>query len=253
MLLIPLGTASAFSAAAYGWTCNLIDRTLLIDAAPQAELQLRRLKVSADDLSCILITHLHGDHVFGFPFILAERSASAEPLTIVGPVGTAERLTLLCLFAFGSLNVERMSVTELPADSEGLLDLAGYRLRAVPVEHSVESLGYLISDYAGSRFAFSGDTGWCKGLQKLAAEADLLMTEMTFIDESETGHLTLVRDLPMLLEATPRHTKILLTHLSRPRQEYEEAVRHLSETLTEEQSRALARLELAEDLKEYQI
>lgn len=255
MLLIPLGIGSAYSKAKLSWTCNLIDNRMLVDAAPQAMLQLRKLGISADDISGVLITHLHGDHVFGFPFVLAERSTEPEPLRVLGPEGTEERLTTLCRLAFHNIDQDKMAVTELPTgkDSEG--EISGYRIEAISIEHSPESLGYVITDQAGSRLAYTGDAAWCDNLLRLIAETDanVVMTEMTFIEEKTKDHLTLVEHLPKLLHAAPKEARILLTHLSKPRSEYLKALRRLRRSMILEESRRLDLVEPAEEMREYLI
>ena len=251
MILTPLGIGSAYSAAPLSWTCNLLDGALLVDAAQQAMLQLRRLKLKADDLEGILITHLHGDHVFGFPFILAERSPESTPLRVLGPEGTKNRLSELCTLAFPNLDRSRMEVAELPITRESDGEIASFTILAIPNGHSEESLGYLITDSAGSRLAYTGDSAWGEGIRKLAARAETILTEMTFIDQEAPDHLTLNIHLPKLLECMLPNARVLLTHLSKPVKEYLAALKTLRRSLPQEDTWRLDRVELLKELQEY--
>ncbi len=251
MRLVPLGIGSSFSAAPMGWYSNLVDGKLLVDAAPQAVLQLRRLGVAADDLEAVAITHLHGDHVFGFPFLLAERSPELEPIPVVGPEGTGKRLAQLCSLAFSVADPAKMVPIELPPGRKSEAAVGDFRLLAAPTEHTPDSLGYLITGPEGTRLACSGDAAWCDGLRLLLSDADAALVEMTFIKVGKADHLSLAEHLPKIVAAVPAAAPILLTHLSRPRREYLDALRRLRRGLPADEARLLDRVEPAEELREY--
>ncbi len=61
----------------------------LVDCGEGTQHQLLRLPYSLVKLSCIFITHVHGDHCYGLPGLLATAAMAGrtEPLTIVGPAG----------------------------------------------------------------------------------------------------------------------------------------------------------------------
>ena len=71
----------------------------LFDGGEGTQQQVLRSSVKLSQLEQIYVTHLHGDHVFGLPGLLASRSAAQDvqtPVTIFGPPGLEEwlRLTL---------------------------------------------------------------------------------------------------------------------------------------------------------------
>jgi len=68
-----LGTGNAFLPHGRMHSLALIDGVHLIDAPPTALIALRQQGISVADLCSVFITHVHGDHVFGFPFLLLER------------------------------------------------------------------------------------------------------------------------------------------------------------------------------------
>jgi ribonuclease BN (tRNA processing enzyme) len=253
MIIVPLGIGSAFPSAPYGWTCNLIDGTLLVDAAPQAMLSLKHIGVPADDIASALFTHAHADHLFGFPFILAERDPEIDPLQVIGPEGTAEALEHLCSIAFSKAAPEKMSVLELPAGEVSESGFGDYRLLAAPTDHTPESLCYLITGPDGSRLAYSGDAAWGKGLKTILGKADAAMVEMTEIEEAPPDHLSLRQHLPLLLETVPRRAAVYLTHLSRPKSDYMAELERLRRSLPEETAAGLDRVILAEEFEEYVI
>ena len=56
---------------------------------------MRRFGVDPGAIDTVFLSHLHGDHFAGLPFLLLEAQFVAQrsrPLTIVGPPGTRQRL-----------------------------------------------------------------------------------------------------------------------------------------------------------------
>src|SRR5207244_4414958 len=93
-----LGSGDAFGSGGRGQNCVHVAGaavTFLVDCGPSALPAMRRLGVDPNDVELILLSHLHGDHFGGLPFLLLDAelpSRRTTPLTIAGPVGTRERL-----------------------------------------------------------------------------------------------------------------------------------------------------------------
>ena len=62
-------------------------RSVLLDCGEGTQVGLRRYGVSAYRLSAVLLTHYHGDHIFGLPGLLQTLGCQGRtrPLTIFGP------------------------------------------------------------------------------------------------------------------------------------------------------------------------
>ena len=107
--VVMLGTGNAFLPYGRYHSFAMIDKKHIIDCPPTALASLRREGQSVSDIETIFITHVHGDHVFGFPFLLLERRyisdrANEKPLTVVAAPGVKARLKQLCDLAYpGSL------------------------------------------------------------------------------------------------------------------------------------------------------
>ena len=66
----------------------------LIDCGASSLPALKRLGIARDDIDLILITHFHGDHFGGLPFLLldAQFTRRTRPLVIAGPQGIEMQL-----------------------------------------------------------------------------------------------------------------------------------------------------------------
>lgn len=71
--VVMLGTGNAFMPYGRYHSFAMIDGKHVIDCPPTALASFRRAGVVLSDIETLFITHVHGDHVFGFPFFLLER------------------------------------------------------------------------------------------------------------------------------------------------------------------------------------
>src|SRR3984893_8123529 len=67
----------------------------LIDCGASSLPALKRLDIARDGIDLVLITHFHGDHFAGLPFLLldAQFTRRTRPLVVAGPEGIEMRLT----------------------------------------------------------------------------------------------------------------------------------------------------------------
>lgn len=166
-------------------------RGFLVDAGRGALLRLNEAQVSWRDVEGVLLTHLHSDHVVGFPDLwltgwITQRRES--PLRVWGPAGTEHMMSKLeeaYEFDIGIRQFDdrmsRAGVALLVADVvEGVVyDQGGVRIEAFDVDHAPikPALGYRI-DYAGRSVVLSGDTRPSENLIRRARGADVLIHEV---------------------------------------------------------------------------
>ena len=118
----------------------------LFDAGEGTQQQVLRSPLRLSQLEHVFITHLHGDHVFGLPGLLASRSGAQDietPVTIWGPPGLDEWLrATLRLTATGL----RFPLT-VQTVSDGLIfedDVRQVFCRRLA--HRIPSYGYAIAE-----------------------------------------------------------------------------------------------------------
>ena len=213
MRVTALGTADAFCSSGRGHTAWLVDDergTYAVDFGATALLALRRLGRDPQDLGAVHFTHLHGDPIAGWPFLLIDavhRAHRTGPLAVTGPSGTGARLHDLWTACYAS-SARRglpfpLEVTELSPGESGRF--AGRDLRAFAAAH-MRPPEVALSLRIGP-LAFTGDTGAVPdGLCEGAAMACI---ECTWLGPSTGRHL----GWETLRENLPRVPRILLAHL----------------------------------------
>ena len=193
-----LGTHNVETAAT-GMSCILVDDTLALDAGALT----RHLSLAAmSNLSAVLLTHGHFDHIRDIPSLGMNLYLSGKSLDLYGNSQTRENL-MYCLIN-GTLYSKFF---EKPADKPTFrynivetgtpFNLGKYEVLAVETPHSIPSIGYQITDSGGKRLFYTGDTG--PGLSQCfkAIAPDLMVVEVTassrftdFFSSSEGQHLT---------------------------------------------------------------
>lgn len=217
--LATLGSGSAFSTIGHH-SCHLLAGELLLDCGAPATRLLGDLGKSSGEISCVAVSHLHGDHLSELPTLIAAR-ALAHPesprLRVVGPPGTAERLDQLGRLAVGShywshvMELQSPIVEPWAPGDSG--ELAGFRVRAYRMEHypHLECLGFRF-ERDQVVFGYSGDTELCPGIRELAGEVQYLLCECTSMTGPAPGHLWRA-DVEELMREAPG-ARFILTHLS---------------------------------------
>jgi len=214
-----LGTGNAFSPQGRMHALALIDGRVIIDAPPTLIPQLRRAGVSPGELRHVLFTHWHGDHTFGFPFLLLDRNFISDPpgeknLTVHLRPGGRNYLSILCEMGFpGSLENSLNSRVEWNEEESSMLEETGWWYERFPVHHTPETdpHGYELVHESGFRLLHCGDSGPCPEIDHRAESADVAILEMGMPDIGEFPHHHRPSDVISFGERFP-DVKILVTH-----------------------------------------
>ena len=115
--------------------------SILMDCGEGIQRQLRIAGIKPAKITRLLISHWHGDHVFGIPGLMSTMGADKAEITlhIYGPVGTKKYLEYL-FKSFASKDIIKYEVMEV---TKGIIfENEDYRLEAQPLKHSVPCVGY---------------------------------------------------------------------------------------------------------------
>jgi ribonuclease BN (tRNA processing enzyme) len=190
----------------------------LIDCGASSLPALKRLGIARDDIDLILITHFHGDHFAGLPFLLldAQFTRRTHPLMIAGPDGIEMRLTQVmeALFENSSKTKQRFDLSIVTLKPEETRSFGAVSVTPYPVVHG-ESGGPFLAyrvETEGRVIAYSADTEWTETLIPLARHADLFIAEAYYFDKILKNHLSLKTLEAHLAEIKPK--RLVLTHMS---------------------------------------
>jgi ribonuclease BN (tRNA processing enzyme) len=190
----------------------------LIDCGASSLPALKRQGVARDDIDLILITHFHGDHFGGLPFLLldAQFTKRTRPLVIAGPQGIEMRLTQLteALFENSSQTKQRFDLSVVALRPEVRCSFGAVNVTPLAVVHGESGgpfLGYRV-EAEGRIIAYTADTEWTETLIPLGRDADLLIAEAYTYDKPVKNHLSLKTLEAHLAEIKPK--RLVLTHMS---------------------------------------
>jgi ribonuclease BN (tRNA processing enzyme) len=190
---------------------------VLLDCGATSLSALKTLGLDPGEIAAVFVSHLHGDHFGGLPFLIldAQFTRRTRPLAIVGPPGIAQRLTdtMECLFP-GSSQVTRrfdVNVTELAPGSA--VTACAVTARAWEGDHASGAPPLVLRlSVAGRTIAYTGDTAWTGAIAEAADGSDLLIAEAYYRDKNIPYHLRLADLDTHRKEITAR--RVILTHMS---------------------------------------
>ncbi len=193
---------------------------LLMDCGSGVTHRLAALALPWREITHVAFTHFHTDHIGDFVTLVfawnyGDRPGRMQPLTVVGPAGTADLLGRLA-DAYGPwLREPGFPLTVLEIAPGASLELGdGVVLSAAKVPHTDESVAYSISR-GGRRVVYTGDTGYDPMLGEWARGADVLLCECSLpADLAIPEHLTPAQCGALAAAALPK--RLVLTHFYPP-------------------------------------
>jgi len=135
---------------------------LLIDCGEGTQQQLLHTKLSLRQLTAICITHVHGDHCYGLPGLLASAAMSGrrDPLTLIAPNAIATLLEaivstteLYLPFTLDFVSIEDL-LSQESDKGKVTLELDGQQqimIEVYPLSHRVPSHGFGITQTISRR------------------------------------------------------------------------------------------------------
>ena len=214
-----LGSGDAFGSGGRFQTCIHVESgasQLLLDCGASSLIAMRRFGVDPQAIDTVILSHLHGDHFGGVPFLILDGQFKrrTRPLLVAGPPGVEKRVReAMEVFFPGSTRIERKFETRFVelADRVGI-EVVPVHVTGYEVSHASGAPPFALRITGeGKIVTYSGDTEWTESLVDAARGADLFIAEALSYDKRIRYHL----DLATLLEHRSRLDcrRLILTHM----------------------------------------
>lgn len=215
-----LGSGDAFGSGGRMNTSFFIrhaGKGILLDCGSTTLVALKKVGRSSLDIDVLLISHLHGDHIGGIPFILTERQVKGhekQGLTLIGPKGMENVVRSITLPLFpGIYENLRFPVRFMEFETGDVIDEPDFVLSTFSARHAPSTNPHSLRLTLGKRtIAYSGDTEWNENLIALCEQAELFLCEGYAYNEEENYHMSIKELIRQQSRLTAK--RIVLTHLS---------------------------------------
>ena len=214
------GAGDAFGSGGRLQTCMHLRggaSEMLIDCGATSLVALARAAIEPNGIDLVVVSHLHGDHFGGLPFLILDGQFSRreQPLIVAGPPGIEARVTQAMEVSFpGSSTTRRRFTLEFVELGDRQPTIVGpATITGYTVDHACGAPPYgLQVEYGHRRICYSGDTQWTDALLDVAAGADVFVCEAYTFDKSIRYHLDYATLHSHARQLDCR--RIVLTHMS---------------------------------------
>lgn len=229
-----LGSGDAFGSGGRLNSAYLVEApgtAFLLDCGPSVLPGLKQAGRDPGRIDFVLISHLHGDHFGGIPFLFMEYRYEAprtRPLALYGPPDTERRVRALFAALYEQSAAEPLPFPvryeELAVDRPRTIGNVRVVPFGVPHVSELVCIGFRL-EVDGRTILYSGDSAWTDEFVARSRDVDLFICECTTYETRVPIHLSYpelaarVRDLGC--------RRLVLSHLGR------EPLAHASEVSLE--------------------
>ncbi len=217
-----VGSGDSFGSGGRFETCILVDAPgirFAIDFGTSSLIALAQQGIEHNSIDVILLTHLHGDHCGGVPFLLMDAMLAGKrtgPLTIAGPRDLPSRMGQIAEALFPGMHVMQprfpLDYVELEIGRANQVRNLVVTPRAARHTEQTNPMALRV-EVAGKAIAYTGDGEWTDDLAKIGRDADLLIAECYFHSKPVKWHLNYPEIAAHVNDFGAR--RVILTHLSR--------------------------------------
>jgi ribonuclease BN (tRNA processing enzyme) len=192
-----LGCGDAFAAGGRFHTSFHLEggtEPLLIDCGASTLIALKRDGIDPSSIGWVVLSHLHGDHFGGLPWLILDGQFSkrTKRLVIAGPTETEARFRQAfdALYPGGGDAERPFEIEVVEMAEREPRDLGPAVVTSFEVIHTPATNPHALRiEYGGKVIAYSGDTEWTDALFEVADGADLFICECQEYERRIPGHL----------------------------------------------------------------
>ena len=188
----------------------------LLDCGTSSLIAMKRDGVDPSEIDAVVVSHLHGDHFGGLPFLILDGQFSrrTRPLLIAGPPGIEKRVRQAqeALFPGSSKVVQKFDVTFSALEDRSPAAIGSLTVTPFTVVHASGAPAFALRIRCDDKtIAYSGDTEWTDALVEVASGSNLFICEAYFFDKQVKFHLDYQTLMSHRSELDTK--RLVLTHL----------------------------------------
>lgn len=211
-----IGTGNAWVSEGQCWNGFLVNDRYLFETPPSAFMALQKMGTALNDIEAIVLSHHHGDHFLGLPFLLLywKHFGRTKPVDIIGPPETELIAHMISDRTYSGIFETKYDLNWVVAQPGKRIVSGDLTLEPVEVKHDpglILSLGYAC-ELGGRRFGYTGDSAMCDGVLDIARRSEVLVSECASRNKNLAVHMNFVDDMPVLRAAMKPDAHLLLTH-----------------------------------------
>jgi ribonuclease BN (tRNA processing enzyme) len=218
MRLTVVGCSGSFPGPQSPSSCYLVEADgfrVLLDLGSGALGQLARHVDDICAIDAVVLSHLHPDHFMDLCGYYVARKYRPEGalgrIPVYGPAGASTRAATAYGLPLDPGMTEQFDFRTL--SPQATFELGPLRLRVDRTVHPIESYAIRV-EHGGKSLVYSGDSGVCEGLVRLAEDCDVFLCEASFHEGRDFApdvHLTGRQAAEHAKRA--RVARLLLTHI----------------------------------------
>ena len=151
----------------------IIDNHILCETPPDIMLTLKKQKVNIVNIDTIIISHFHGDHIFGFPFLILNLFYESffndvSKIDVYGPKGIKKKVEELWISAFTKNHpcfqwIDKNFIFH--EISNQMISINDYKMEFYELDHIVLTYGFnLYEENDKCLFSYVADSIWTNNI-----------------------------------------------------------------------------------------
>jgi ribonuclease BN (tRNA processing enzyme) len=194
-----VGAGDAFGSGGRFNTCILVDGgdiRFTIDFGATSLTALNKLEIAHNSIDAILLTHMHGDHFGGVPFMLLDAMLGAgrqRPLTIAGPKNLKVRIAaaMEALFPGSAAMTPKFAIEYVELAVGQANNVLGLTVTPHAAKHTPQTDPTALRVSVDDKIiTYSGDGEWTPELSAASRDADLFIAECYLHTKAVKGHMS---------------------------------------------------------------
>ena len=195
--IVILGSGNAFGHANQFQSAHLVEfeekYKILLDCGPTILQAVQSAEVNLDDLQYLLVSHLHGDHLAGIPFLLLHYKYVLQrlnnPLHIIGPPGLTEQLNFLIKGNYPNALTEEDNLYDVQEVNlkEELNLFNTIKIKPYEAFHIPNAFGFTLQ-FKSLKVIYSGDNELKPQQLEEFSDGTVLIHELTTMNSTDGGH-----------------------------------------------------------------